>query len=161
MGVLDKVFLKVFYYYALFQWFTTKGNLFCERLHFKKIHVLFVAAVNFPWEINSLNMTCTALRACCTFCRVRKRFQLQTSVWNYEKAMLIKIPVVAMFRNLLISSFDATIRVKGAFISKLELQTIVKSQPCMHGKRPIIDGAVKSNFKEKYLSHVTFTYQKV
>ena len=34
-------------------------------------------------------------------------------MWNYEKTMLIKI--VAMFRNLLISSFDATIRVKRAF----------------------------------------------
>ena len=52
---------------------------------------------NFPWEIISLNMT--ALHTRC--------------LWNYEKAMLIKI--VAKFRNLLISSFDATIRVKRAF----------------------------------------------
>ena len=50
----------------------------------------------------------------CTFRCVRNRFQPQTSLWNYEKAMLIKI--VALFRNLLISSFDATIRVKRAFI---------------------------------------------
>ena len=35
------------------------------------------------------------------------------SLWNYEKTMLIKI--VAMFSNLLISSFYATIRVKRAF----------------------------------------------
>ena len=56
----------------------------------------------------------TALHARCTFRRVRNRFQPQTSqLWNYEKTMLIKI--VAMFRNLLISSFDATIRVKRAF----------------------------------------------
>ena len=45
---------------------------------------------------------------------VRNRFQPQTSLWNYEKAMLIKI--VALFRNLLISTFDATIRVKRAFV---------------------------------------------
>ena len=49
----------------------------------------------------------------CTFRRVRNRFQPQTSLWKYENTMLIKI--VAMFRNLLISSFDATIRVKRAF----------------------------------------------
>ena len=72
----------------------------------------FVAAVNnFPWEINSSNTT--ALHARCTFRRVRNRFQPQTSLWKYENTMLIKI--VAMFRNLLISSFDATIRVKRAF----------------------------------------------
>ena len=72
----------------------------------------FVAAVNnFPWEINSSNTT--ALQAHCTFRRVRNRFQPQTSVWKYENTMLIKI--VAMFRNLFISSFDATIRVKRAF----------------------------------------------
>ena len=64
-----------------------------------------------PWEINSSNTT--ALHACCTFRRVRNRFQPQTSLWNYEKTMLIKI--VAMFRNLLISSFDVTIRVKRVF----------------------------------------------
>ena len=72
----------------------------------------FVAAVNnFPWEINSSNTT--ALHARCTFRRVRNKFQPQTSLWKYEKTMLIKI--VAMFRNLFISSFDATIRVKRAF----------------------------------------------
>ena len=43
----------------------------------------------------------------------RLRGRLQTSLANYEKTMLIKI--VAMFRNLLISSFDATIRVRRAF----------------------------------------------
>ena len=54
-----------------------------------------------------------ALHARCTFRRLRNRFQPQTSLWNYEKTMLIKI--VALFRNLLISSFDASIRVKRAF----------------------------------------------
>ena len=54
-----------------------------------------------------------ALHARCTFRRLRNRFQPQTSLWNYEKTMLIKI--VALFRNLLISSFGASIRVKRAF----------------------------------------------
>ena len=53
------------------------------------------------------------LHAHCTFPRVRNILQPQTNLWNYENTMLIKI--VAMFRNLIISSFDATIRVKRAF----------------------------------------------
>ena len=91
-------------------------SLFPEIFFFFKDRIeeitRFVAAVNnFPWEINSSNTT--ALHARCTFRRVRNRFQPQTSLWKYENTMLIKI--VAMFRNLLISSFDATIRVKRAF----------------------------------------------
>ena len=91
-------------------------SLFPEIFFFFKDRIeeitRFVAAVNnFPWEINSSNTT--ALHARCTFRRVRNRFQSQTSLWKYENTMLIKI--VAMFRNLLISSFDATIRVKRAF----------------------------------------------
>ena len=58
--------------------------------------------------------------------------------------------VVALFRNLLISSFDATIRVKRAFIN-FKTRT---SNDCevMHSHahmRPI-DHAAKLNFKEKY-----------
>ena len=90
-------------------------SLFPEIFFFKdRIEEItrFVAAVNnFPWEINSSNTT--ALHARCTFRRVTNKFQPQTSLWKYEKTMLIKI--VAMFRNLFISSFDATIRVKRAF----------------------------------------------
>ena len=60
------------------------------------------------------------LSSSCTFPRVRNRFQPQTNLWNYENAMLIKI--VAIFRNLIISSFDATIRVKRAFHPALASQ---------------------------------------
>ena len=115
----------------------------------------FVATANSPWEINSSNTT--ALHACCTFRRVRNRLQPQTSLWNYEKAMLIKI--VAMFRKLLIYSFDATIRVKMTFIYFKTCTSNHCEVTAMHGMRPI-DGGVKSNFKEKYLSRVTFAYQK-
>ena len=91
--------------------FPFSRNLFFFKDRIEEI-TRFVAAVNnFPWEINSSNTT--ALHARCTFRRVRNRFQPQTSLWKYENTMLIKI--VAMFRNLLISSFDATIRVKRAF----------------------------------------------
>ena len=55
----------------------------------------------------------TALYARCTFRRVRNRVQPQASLWIYEKSLLIKI--IVMFRNLLISSFDPSIRVKRAF----------------------------------------------
>ena len=54
-----------------------------------------------------------ARRARCSFARARNRLQPQTNLWNYENTMLIKI--IAMFRNLLISSFDTTIPVKRAF----------------------------------------------
>ena len=88
---------------------------FLWKIALEKLHGLWPRLNNF-WEINSWNTTVLTAR-CCTFRRVRNvrnRFQPQTSLWNYEKAMLIKI--VALFRNLLISSFDATIRVKRAFI---------------------------------------------
>ena len=89
----------------------TSRIIFLRKNALKKSFVLWPRYNNFPWEINSSNTT--ALHTCCTFRRVRNRIQPQTSLWNYEKTMLIKI--VAMFRNLLISSFDATIQVKGAF----------------------------------------------
>ena len=73
--------------------------------------ILAVSLARFQRVLDSLS----ALYARCTFRRVRNRFQPQTSqLWNSEKTMLIKI--AAMFRNLLISSFDATIRVKRAFL---------------------------------------------
>ena len=60
----------------------------------------FVAAVNnFPWEINSSNTT--ALHARCTLRRDRNRL-----IDAHQKKNLMR---------LLISSFDATIRVKRAF----------------------------------------------
>ena len=71
--------------------------------------------LNYFWFHQTKNTSnTTGLHTHCTFLCVQNRFQPQTSLWNYEKAILIKI--FALFRNLLISSFDATIRVKRAFI---------------------------------------------
>ena len=92
-------------------------NLFCESLLSRNYTFCGRSKIIFSWEINSSNTA--ALHAHCPFHRVRNRFQPQTSLWNYEKTMLIKI--VAIFRNLLISSFDATIRVKRAFHPALAL----------------------------------------
>ena len=67
----------------------------------------FVAAVNnFPWEINSSNTA--ALHARCTLRRVTNRFstaKLRKHHAHQKKNLM----------RLLISSFDATIRVKRAF----------------------------------------------
>ena len=75
----------------------------------------FVAAVKYKFSVGNkfIEHDRAARRARCTFPRVRNRFQPQTNLWNYENTMPIKI--VAMFRNLFISSFDATIPVKRAF----------------------------------------------
>ena len=107
---------------AMFIQYSLDGSIFSESFpFFPKIFFVkdwieenrcFVVAVNFKWEINSLNTP--ALHTHCTFRHVRNRFQPQTRLWNYEQAMLIKID--AAFRNLLMCSFDATIRVKRAFI---------------------------------------------
>ena len=63
------------------------------------------------------------------------RFQPQTSPRNYEKAMLIKI--VALFRNLLISSFDATIPVNRAFVYFKTRSSNDCEVTAMHSMRPI------------------------
>ena len=95
----------MFIQYSLDENISAEAFPFFPKIFFVKDcieqNTCFVAAVNFQWEINSLNMT--ALHVRCAFCCVRNRFQPQTRLWNHEQAMLIKI--VVAFRSLLISSF--------------------------------------------------------
>ena len=83
-------------------------NLFCERLHWRNYTFCGRGKIIFRGNRTRQRFTHVA-----HFVATEIDFQPQTSLWNLEKTMLIKI--VAMFRNLLISSFDATIRVKRAF----------------------------------------------
>ena len=119
---------------AMFIQYSLDGNISAESFPFLseiffvndciEENTRFVATVNFPWEINPSNTT--VLDAFCTFRYIRNRFQPQTSLWNYEKAMLCSE-----------TSFDATVRVIRAFIY-FKTQT---SNDCevtaMHGMKPI------------------------
>ena len=125
-----------------------------ESLCFQRFYVRFLSNKCRHVRRNSIlskicieeNFVATVLYVRCTFRCVRNRFQPQTSLWNYEKAMLIKI--VAMFRNLSISSSDATTQVKRAFIYFKPRTSNDCEVTAMHSMRPI-DRTTKSNFKEK------------